>query len=453
MGPGLPLGMLQPLSAVLQIGFAIWLIVRYQDQREDFRRRALLLGLALLAAVLFFSWYGMSAHPEFTANGTPQLAGQFLLFTLLLGYCVGSVLLLYDVPLHHALFCCAMGYTMQNLVSGLEGLIVLLGGRLAGLGEGMVAFRVLSGLGAVVAVYLPCYLLLVRAVERAGTVQVEDRATVGVFVMVILVVILFDVNNKALSYGPTPLPLLVSLRIIHGAVCVFVLFAQYEMLFAQHLRSEAAATERLMAEQQRQYELSRDNIEAINIKCHDIRHQIRHLGETGTAVDAAVLADIAREVSVYDATVRTGNEALDTILTEKRLLCEGEGITLTCMADGHALDFLAPSELYALFGNALDNAIEATRQVPEGGRSISLGVRRVGDMVSIHVENTCVGQASFADGLPQTTKLTGDGTRDTTNHGIGTRSMRALAERYDGIFSAAQRGDVFCLDITLPLPE
>ena len=292
-----------------------------------------------------------------------------------------------------------------------------------------------------------------RAVERAGTVQVEDRATVGVFVMVILVVILFDVNNKALSYGPTPLPLLVSLRIIHGAVCVFVLFAQYEMLFAQHLRSEAAATERLMAEQQRQYELSRENIEAINIKCHDIRHQIRHLGETGTAVDAAVLADIAREVSVYDATVRTGNEALDTILTEKRLLCEGEGITLTCMADGHALDFLASSELYALFGNALDNAIEATRQVPEGGRSISLGVRRVGDMVSIHVENTCVGQASFADGLPQTTKLTGDGTRDTTNHGIGTRSMRALAERYDGIFSAAQRGDVFCLDITLPLPE
>jgi sensor histidine kinase regulating citrate/malate metabolism len=77
----------------------------------------------------------------------------------------------------------------------------------------------------------------------------------------------------------------------------------------------------------------------------------------------------------------------------------------------------------------------------------------VGDMVSIHVENTCVGQASFADGLPQTTKLTGDGTRDTTNHGIGTRSMRVLAERHDGIFSAAQRGDVFCLDITLPLPE
>lgn len=170
-------------------------------------------------------------------------------------------------------------------------------------------------------------------------------------------------------------------------------------------------------------------------------------------MDAAVLADIAREVSVYDATVRTGNEALDTILTEKRLVCEGEGITLTCMADGHALDFLAPAELYALFGNALDNAIEATRRVPEGGRSISVNVRQAIGMAVIHVENTCAGTAVFVDGLPQTTKRAASGARDTANHGIGTRSMRALAERHDGLFSAAQRGNIFCLDITLPLPE
>ena len=43
--------------------------------------------------------------------------------------------------------------------------------------------------------------------------------------------------------------------------------------------------------------------------------------------------------------------------------------------------------------------------------------------------------------------------RDTAKHDIGTRSMRALTERYEGLFSASQRGDVFCLDITLPLPE
>ena len=167
-----------------------------------------------------------------------------------------------------------------------------------------------------------------------------------------------------------------------------------------------------------------------------------------------MLADIAREVSVYDAVVRTGNDALDTILTEKSLVCEREGIALTCIADGSSLGFLTPAELYSLFGNALDNAIEATRQVedPEG-RSISLLVRRTGDMVSIHVENTCAGKAEFEDGLPRTTKRDAQGMRDEMNHGIGTRSMRALAEHYDGIFSAAQDGDIFCLDIVLPLPD
>lgn len=447
-------GMLRPLVAVGQVALGIWLVVRHQPRRERFGRRAAVVAGTLFAAITFFSWYGMSAHPEYTVNGTPQLMGQFLLFSLLLGYAVVAVLWLYDVPFRHALFCCTLGYTMQNLASGADGLLVLLAVRLGGVGEGDVIARSIMANIALLATYLPCYLVLVRTINRAGTVQVEQQATAGVFVIVILVVILFDVMNKALSYGPTSLFVLVMLRVIHGAACIFVLFAQYEMLFAQRLRTEAVTTKRLLAEQQRQYELSRENIEAINIKCHDIRHQIRHLGETGTAVDAAVLADIAREVSVYDATVRTGNEALDTILTEKRLVCEGEGITLTCMADGHALDFLAPAELYALFGNALDNAIEATRQVADpAARSISLTVRQVGEMVAIHVENTCVGVASFADGLPQTTKRAADGTRDTANHGFGTRSMQALAERHDGLFSAAQRGDVFCLDITLPLPE
>ncbi len=69
-------------------------------------------------------------------------------------------------------------------------------------------------------------------------------------------------------------------------------------------------------------------------------------------VDPAALADVAREVDVYDAAVHTGNEALDTILTEKSLVCQREGITLTCVADGSALDFMAPADIYALFGNA-----------------------------------------------------------------------------------------------------
>ena len=48
------------------------------------------------------------------------------------------------------------------------------------------------------------------------------------------------------------------------------------------MSNEKAETERLLAERQRQYRLSKENIDAINIKCHDIRHQIRRLPTRGT---------------------------------------------------------------------------------------------------------------------------------------------------------------------------
>ena len=218
---------------------------------------------------------------------------------------------------------------------------------------------------------------------------------------------------------------------------------EYELLVNRKLASERDTTERLLAERERQYEQSRESIEAINIKCHDLRHQIRSLASGSSAIDPAALADVAREVDVYDAAVRTGNEALDTILTEKSLVCQREGITLTCVADGAALGFMAPADIYALFGNALDNAIEAVRGAKR--RSISLVVRRAMGVVSVSVENYYApdAQPSFEDGLPQTTKA------DKANHGFGMRSMRAIAERYGGTLVARAEDGVFHLDIML----
>ena len=366
---------------------------------------------------------------------------------------IPSLLACFEISPWAAIFCATAGYSLQNLASGLGETVglVLIAAGVPGIVPGENAWLTAISCATTYAV---AYLLFIGRIDSKGLEGQRNPAMLAMIVVVMFGIIGFDLILKYVVTVSLPLSIVLCLRLFHVLICVFVIIAEVELVVVRQLSSEKAAAERLLAEQERQYQLSRENIEAINIKCHDIRHQIRHLGETGTAVDAAVLADIAREVSVYDSVVRTGNDALDTILTEKSLVCEGEGISLTCMADGHVLDFLAPAELYALFGNALDNAIEAVRQVddPEA-RAIAVRVRRVGDMVAIHVENTCAARTEFVDGLPQTTKRTDDGSRDTVNHGIGTQSMRALAERYDGMFAATQEGDTFCLDITLPLPE
>ena len=372
----------------------------------------------------------------------------FVVFSALLMVFVAAILFIFDVRPWTALFCATAGYTLQNIASGtIELLRILLVGR-ANVGFSEPTATIVSLVTPAV-VYVAGYWLFVRRVTLRGLLDVENRMMLSMFAIVVIIVIGLDLLIKAIAIDGTPFRYLILLRLVHPLICVFVLFAEYELLYAKHADDERAETERLLAERERQYRLSRENIEAINIKCHDIRHQIRHLADSGAVVDGAVLADIAREVDVYDSVVETGNEALDTILTEKSLTCSGEGIVLTVMADGAALGFMAPADIYALFGNALDNAIEAVRRVDDPERrTITLSVRRAGGMVAVGVENYFAAAPRFsADGLPQTSKS------DSANHGFGTRSMRAIAQRYGGSLHAGTQDEIFYLNVLLAVPE
>ena len=408
------------------------------------RPHAALRGVGVLLALLFIAVAPLATG---LVRGLDVLQ-TFIVFSALLAFFVGAILLVYRVSLWTALFCATAGYTLQNIASGLTILTQMLitGRASAALSEPLAS---IVSVGVPALVYLLGYIFFARSVALNGLLNVENRLMLSMFAIVVIVVIGFDLIIKGLTFKGMPFNYLLLLRCVHPLVCVFVLFAEYELLYAKHAEDERVETERLLAERERQYRLSRENIEAINIKCHDIRHQIRHLADGGAAVDRSVLSDIAREINVYDSVVETGNEALDTILTEKSLACSGEGIVLTVMADGSALDFMTPADVYALFGNALDNAIEAVRGVDdEERRTITLSVRRLKRMVAVSVENYYSGVTRFSDdGLPITSK------RDRSNHGFGVRSMRAIAERYGGSLHAGVQEGVFYLNVLLAMPE
>lgn len=103
--------------------------------------------------------------------------------------------------------------------------------------------------------------------------------------------------------------------------------------------------------------------------------------------------------------------------------------------------FVEELDLYSLFQNALTNAINAVSALPEGvERFISLSSVRDGNMLTIHMENPCEDDIAFVDGLPQTKN-------DPDWHGFGMKSMNRIAEKYNGMLTAEQRGKMFFLDI------
>ena len=107
-----------------------------------------------------------------------------------------------------------------------------------------------------------------------------------------------------------------------------------------------------------------------------------------------------------------------------------------------------PCDLYALFGNAVDNAIEAVENVEDPEKKyIGLTVRLVGKFYSVHLQNYTREKVSFENGLPQT------GKPDKNNHGYGVKSMQMLVKKYGGEISFIQEGDIFNLNMILPCEQ
>lgn len=226
---------------------------------------------------------------------------------------------------------------------------------------------------------------------------------------------------------------------------IFMLLLQVQMLAAAKDRVEISTMKKLWVEEQKQYLLVKENIDAINIKCHDLKHQIRNLRTTGQ-VDPAYLDDLERSVSIYNSAVRTGNETLDIVLTDKRLHCASHNIQFTCIADGSGVAFMETMDIFSLFGNILDNAIECDSLQPPEMRFIHLSVRTVNRMLTIHAENHFEDSLQFKDGLPVTTKA------DKDSHGYGIMSVRHIVEKYNGSFSISTQDKLFQIDIIMPIP-
>lgn len=213
------------------------------------------------------------------------------------------------------------------------------------------------------------------------------------------------------------------------------------------LTQEVKTIRQILQLKQEQYELSKENIQLINIKCHDIRKHITDLytGQTGRNSSEHFIREVENSIRIYDSISRTGNESLDVILTEKILFCDKHHIRMTCMADGKYLSFMDEVDVYSLFANILDNAIESMQKITaEEKRVINLDVRTAGQFLRIQEENYYEGTLKFQNGLPVTTK------QDKDYHGFGMKSIRMIVNKYHGEMTIHAEDGIFSLNILLP---
>ena len=197
---------------------------------------------------------------------------------------------------------------------------------------------------------------------------------------------------------------------------------------------------------ERQYEISKNTIDSINIKCHDIKYKIEASLNSNKIND---LDEINNLIAIYDSNIQTGNKLLDVLFTEKSLYCEQNNIKFSAMIDGTKLDFIEDGDLYCLFGNLMDNALEAVTKIPnEDKRIINFTVKSKDNLLIIQQDNYYIGDINFdKDGLPLTSK------EDKKYHGFGMQSIKLLVEKYHGTMTTYVNSDVYHLNILFNLND
>ncbi|MGI5930511.1 ATP-binding protein [Pseudoflavonifractor sp.] len=291
-------------------------------------------------------------------------------------------------------------------------------------------------------VYLAEYLFITRQTRKDPMLKSQHKSLVVVSAVVILLnIFLNSMRSMYTSADNVELNLIASL---YALFCCLLELALLLGIFQKgRLLDELDIVKRLWTDDKKQFESAQENMELLNIYCHDLKHIVRD--GSAAPVDDAYRQNLSEALRDFDASITTNNHVLNVILTEKSMFCSKNHIKLTCMADGEDLDFIQTTDLYSMFGNLIDNAVEAVMKltVPEQ-RIIALIVKRKGSLIYIHIENYFSGPLDFVDGLPRTTK------DQAAYHGFGLKSVRLMAEKYGGNLSVGTAENIFYVNIMIP---
>ena len=260
-------------------------------------------------------------------------------------------------------------------------------------------------------------LLLIRFVwiRNMGQAEVNHKSIVFFVAIAMVLMSAFSSLVYYLSYV-TPIT-----HIYELFISLLLVIIQYGFISLSRKDTEKAVMERTLKEQAKQQMLYNENIAFINARCHDLKSQIQVLSMVQTEEERQQsVAELEQALLLQDTSVKTGGQVLDVVLMEKHLLCQKDGITLSCMVDGAACGFMEAADICMLFGNALNNAIEAAGKCEEDKRHISLTVRQDGSLVRILVENYYEGMRNRAGEDFVTTKA-----NDSFEHGFGLKRMRS----------------------------
>ena len=274
-------------------------------------------------------------------------------------------------------------------------------------------------------------------------IQAKDAAIVSIsFLLVFCVSFASTYGYLNLRTADTSL-----LDLITSVLCVVFIVQFLYSRNVSYLREQGQRDKMQIAQLQQQFAYYQEKMkdeERIRSIYHDLKNHLLVMESSQNTKETRRMAETLRsQIAAYEDYVHTGNEFLDIILKDKAAKAHEKQIDFSAMVDFHGIGFMESLDISTIFGNAIDNAIEASENLPESKRLITVKAERVRDMLLITIENNMSPGNHLTEG---TTK------KDCFVHGFGIPNIKRAVEKYGGQCSFQQEERTYRLNILIPCP-
>ena len=222
---------------------------------------------------------------------------------------------------------------------------------------------------------------------------------------------------------------------------VVVLFLLYIKNYL-YLREKSLIDKMRVKQLEQQFSYYKDKqTEELRIRSlyHDMKNHLLLLEEYPQ--NTKLISGLKRQLDDFENYYNTGNEFLNVIIRDKARKAKENQIDFKCTIQFGNMNFINPLDISTIFGNALDNAIEATIKLPPEERIVTVRGKQIQEIFIIIVENS-----AKAGNTNKTSKA------DTLLHGFGIANIKKAVEKYNGEITTRYQDNRFEIRVILPLP-
>ncbi len=273
---------------------------------------------------------------------------------------------------------------------------------------------------------------------------ISNNRLASIVVIPIISVISLVVLMKAVFVSNT-----ISPYILVGVICIIAAnIMTYYFFTIMNKEYEHKLKAKLLEQQNESLERSIADDKAFVKKMKSLRHDINNhniaikaLFESGDCkAGIEYMNNIGMQLNMTSDIIETGNVALDAIVNTKKAVAQSKGIEFATNIQIPEKVFVNETDLCTIFGNALDNCIEACEQITDRDRKISVSIVFDDDSLICKIANTSI---NTDNDLLNTTK------QDKENHGFGISNIKTALSHYKNVCRFKQTDTEFILSFVI----